>query len=165
MEDFFTCDYFALFGLPRTLSLSEEALRLKYESLQAKAHPDRFAGGGESSRSAAIQMASRINEGYATLSDPLRRAAYILSLNGVIAFAEDNTAMSPEFLMQQIEWREQLESPDEKERLEVVNDITKARDEAVSETEALILKSDWDLAADSVRRWKYLQKMLTDTLS
>ena len=162
MEDFFSCDYFALFGLPRTGSLSADVLRTKYESLQSKAHPDRFAGGGEASRRAALQMASRINDAYSTLSDPLRRAAYLLSLNGVVAFAEDNTAMPPEFLMQQIEWREELESADVKRRAAVVEEIKTARDEAVSETDSFLAKAEWESAADAVRRWKYLQKMLTD---
>ena len=56
-----------------------------------------------------MQWATRANEAFQTLRDPLKRATYLLSLRGIDVGAENNTAMEPAFLMQQMEWREAIE--------------------------------------------------------
>lgn len=56
-----------------------------------------------------MQWATRANEAYQTLRDPLKRAIYLLSLREIEVGAENNTAMEPAFLMQQMEWREAIE--------------------------------------------------------
>ena len=163
-SDFFSCDYFALFGLPKTADLDGDSLRDKYRQLQAAAHPDRFAGASDSDKRAALQMASRVNDGYQILQNPLRRAAYLLELRGITAFAEDNTAMPPAFLMQQLEWREALESADGDERENILQDVIRARDDAATQTFSLLKNEDDSAAAaDSIRQWKYLEKMLAET--
>ena len=163
-SDFFSCDYFALFGLPKAADLDGDSLRDKYRQLQAAAHPDRFAGASDSDKRAALQMASRVNDGYQILQNPLRRAAYLLELRGITAFAEDNTAMPPAFLMQQLEWREALESADGDERDNILQDVIRARDDAAAQTFALLKnEDDAAAAADSIRQWKYLEKMLAET--
>ena len=69
--DFFTCDFFALFGLPRKFALNEKALAEKIRELQSAAHPDRFAGGGAAQIRVAAQMSARVNEAAQTLRRPL----------------------------------------------------------------------------------------------
>lgn len=161
-SDFFDCDFFALFGLPHTTEIDTAALRTQYQQLQAAAHPDRFAGAGESEKHAALQMASRINDAFTVLKNPLSRAAYILELRGVAVFAEDNTAMPPDFLMQQIEWREGFESADAAECDSLLSEISAARDAVQKDAAASLQKDDLAAATDAVRRWKYLDKMLTE---
>lgn len=56
-----------------------------------------------------MQWSSRINQAYQRLRDPLKRAAYLCELRGAPTEAENNTAMTPAFLMQQIAWREALD--------------------------------------------------------
>ena len=72
-------------------------------------HPDRFAQAGDAERRASMQMTTRVNEAYRTLKSPVRRAQYLLELNGVDVGFETNTAMPREFLMEQMELRERLE--------------------------------------------------------
>ncbi len=162
-DNFFDCDYFALFGLPQSAALDPAILRARYESLQAAAHPDRFAAAAESEKRAALQMASRINDALQTLQNPLRRAAYLLSLHGVAALSEDNTAMPPEFLMQQIEWREALETADDAARAVLFGEIRAARDNTAQTAETKIAARDFAAAADAVREWKYLENLLDDS--
>jgi molecular chaperone HscB len=50
-----------------------------------------------------------VNEAYRTLKSPVRRAVYVLELNGIDAAFETDTAMPKDFLMQQMEFRERLE--------------------------------------------------------
>ncbi len=164
-SDFFACDFFTLFNLPQTAEIDGELLQQKYRQLQTAAHPDRFADGGDSEKQAAMQMAGRINDGFAILQNPLLRAAYILELRGISAFAEDNTAMPPEFLMRQIEWREDLENASPDARKSLLNEIAAERDSARTETAAALQKNDNAAALDSVRRWKYLEKILAEHTS
>ena len=95
-------DFFALFGLPARYEVDEAALDAAYRTVQSQAHPDRFANAGDAERRVAMQWAAHANEAYRTLRQPLKRAIYLLHLRGVDIQAESNTAMAPEFLMQQM---------------------------------------------------------------
>ncbi|CCD40732.1 Chaperone protein HscB [Candidatus Paraburkholderia kirkii UZHbot1] len=102
-----TDSHFDLFGLPPTFVVDRQKLDDAYRTVQAQVHPDRFAAAGDVQRRLAMQWATHANEAYQTLRDPLKRARYMLSLRGVDA--ENNTAMELAFLMQQMEWRENIE--------------------------------------------------------
>ena len=110
MNPEFTRNHFELLGLPVAFALELEALERAYLDLQSRVHPDRFASAGESERRVAMQWATRANEAYRTLRNPLDRARYLLGLRGFDTGEESNTAMPPDFLMQQMEWREAVES-------------------------------------------------------
>ncbi len=102
-------NHFKLFGLPERFALDAPQLDAAYRAVQAEVHPDRFAAAGDAQKRIAMQWATRVNEAYRTLKDPLARASYLLHLRGIDVGAEDNTAMEPAFLMQQIEWREEID--------------------------------------------------------
>ena len=102
-------DDFTLFGLPRRHALDRGELDARWRALQAEVHPDRFAAQGAAAQRLAMQWAVRVNEAYQRLKDPLRRGAYLCELTGVGVDAERNTAMPPEFLLEQMAWRESLD--------------------------------------------------------
>ena len=102
-------DDFMLFGLQRRFALDRAALDAQWLALQARVHPDRFAGEGASSQRLAMQWAVRVNEAYQRLKDPIKRGAYLCELRGAAIQAENNTAMPGAFLMQQMAWREALD--------------------------------------------------------
>ncbi|MFN9195848.1 MAG: Fe-S protein assembly co-chaperone HscB [Pseudomonadota bacterium] len=102
-------DDFTLFGLPQRHALDRAALDGRRRELQAEVHPDRFAAEGAAAQRVAMQWAVRVNAAWQRLRDPLRRAAYLCELRGVPVEAERNTAMPPAFLVQQMQWREELE--------------------------------------------------------
>jgi molecular chaperone HscB len=100
---------FQLFAVPATFAQERAALDARWKELQREAHPDRFAAQGAAAQRVAMQWSVRINEAYQRLKDPVRRASYICELHDAPLNAENNTAMPPEFLMQQMEWREALD--------------------------------------------------------
>ena len=104
-----TSNHFELFGLAPAFALDPARLDAAYRDIQAKVHPDRFAQAGDAERRASMQMATRVNEAYRTLKSPVLRAKYLLGLHGVDVDFETNTAMPPDFLMEQMELRERLE--------------------------------------------------------
>lgn len=83
------------------------ALRTEFLRLQAKTHPDLHP---PEMKSRAEALSSRVNEAYKTLQDPLLRAQYLLSLQG-IDVAEDETAKvdDQELLMAVLEAQEAIE--------------------------------------------------------
>jgi molecular chaperone HscB len=102
----FSRNHFELLGLPVAYGLDSARLESGYRELQSQVHPDRFAAASDAERRVAMQWATRANEAYRTLRDPVARARYLLSLKGFDTGEETNTAMPPDFLMQQMEWRE-----------------------------------------------------------
>ena len=56
-----------------------------------------------------MQQASHVNEAYQTLIDPVKRARYLLEVNGLELNDETETTSDTEFLMEQLELREQLD--------------------------------------------------------
>ena len=113
---------FELFGLPAQFGLDRSQLDERWKVMQREAHPDRFAVEGVTAQRVAMQWSVRINEAYQRLKDPLRRAAYLCELLGQPVNAESNTAMPPDFLMQQMQWRETLEDTDDADALEALAD-------------------------------------------
>jgi molecular chaperone HscB len=98
-----------MFGLPARFAIDGAALDTAFREVQAQVHPDRHTAAGDAGRRVAMQWSTRANEAYQTLKDPLKRATYLLQLRGRDIGAENNTAMEPAFLMQQMEWREAVE--------------------------------------------------------
>lgn len=75
-----TKDFFALFGLRRSIEIDREALEAAYEKLTLEHHPDFFATAPDAERQEAEKISARVNEGYRALIDEEHRAAYLLGL-------------------------------------------------------------------------------------
>jgi molecular chaperone HscB len=101
--------HFELFGLAPAFALDAARLEAAYRGIQAEVHPDRYARAGDAERRASMQMTTRVNEAYQTLKSPVRRAKYLLALNGVDVAFETDTSMPEDFLLQQMDLRERLE--------------------------------------------------------
>ncbi len=104
-----TTNYYELFGLPVDYSVDREQLSSSYRQLQQQFHPDRFANAPQQERRLSLQMASRVNEGNRVLRDPIERARYLLELSGVDLGTDGETLRDNQFLMEQMELREELE--------------------------------------------------------
>ncbi|ENO90270.1 Fe-S protein assembly co-chaperone HscB [Thauera linaloolentis] len=159
-----TQDYFSLFGLQRTYAMDEAVLEAAWHRLQSQVHPDRYAHLPDVDKRRAMQWATRVNEGFRTLKKPLARARYLLELAGVDVGVETNTAMSPEFLMEQMEWREAVEearAAAEVEELEQlhVRLLHHARDVRAELGRQIDVDHDLAGAADTVRRLMFIEKL------
>ena len=154
-------NHFELFGLQPRFTLDESALDRSYREIQAQVHPDRFAHAGDAERRASLQWATRVNEAYRALKNPVKRASHILALHGVDVAFETNTAMPAEFLMQQMELREALaeaKTPSDLKRLEEQLSAGKTGLEA-SIGEAIDARTDYAAAAELVRKLRFLEKL------
>jgi molecular chaperone HscB len=101
-------DYFSVLGLPREYAFDPAALERRFRDLSRQLHPDRFARAEARERRLSLERATRLNDAYRHLKDWRLRAAYLLKLAGVDVFVEGRTFADPDFLEEQLEWREDL---------------------------------------------------------
>lgn len=103
-------NYFQLFSIPVAFDVDTVALKARYLELQRNLHPDRFANSTANEKLLSIQTSSYINEALNVLLSPVKRAAYLLQLLGCSVDFETNVAMAPDFLVEQMELRELLDT-------------------------------------------------------
>ena len=157
-------NHFELFGLSPSYGMDEETLEKAYREIQARVHPDRFAHAGDAERRASLQWTTRVNEAYRTLKDPVQRGRHLLELNGVDVAFETNTQMPTEFLMQQLELREELEAATGKKdpsRLERLRAGLLASKKALEKDIAAAIdgRKDYGGAAELVRKLMFLDRL------
>jgi molecular chaperone HscB len=163
----FHSDYFALFGLPVAFRIDESGLEAAYREVQGQVHPDRFAHLPDADKRRSMQWATRVNEGFRTLRKPLSRAQYLLELNGVDPGLETNTAMSPEFLMEQMEWREAVDEAREARDADELEQLhhrlrQQSRDMVAALAGALDDRQDYEAAAEVVRRMMFVERLQSE---
>ena len=163
----FNADHYALFELPRTFRLESSVLDKRYREILALVHPDKFAHASDTERRLSMQWATRINEAYLTLKKPLMRGRYLLQLVGQPIDDDKNTVMPPEFLMEQMEWREavaEARQACDQEELEKLRRRVKVRQSERYEqlAEAIDDRRDYAYAAERVCRLMFLEKLLAE---
>lgn len=155
---------FEIFGLSPVFSLDREALDQRWKDLQREAHPDRFATSDAAAQRQAMQWSVRINEAYQRLKDPLKRAAYLCELNGAPIQAENNTAMPPAFLMQQMQWREDLEEANSAVALErMADEVASTRRSLLTQlAHTADAQRDFVALAQQVRALMFVERFARD---
>src|SRR5258706_3401088 len=159
-----TRNHFELFDLTPVYSLDTERLEDSYKELQTLVHPDRYAQAGDAERRASMQWTTRVNEAYSTLRDPVQRAKHLLELHGVDVGFETNTQMPTDFLMQQLETREQLEEAIQKKDPGFLDSLRsnlmgKRKLLEAQIGESIDARKDYAGATDLVRKLMFLQKI------
>jgi molecular chaperone HscB len=158
----FQQNHFELFGLPPRFHLEQAQLEQAYRGLQAQVHPDRFVQASDAERRASMQSATRVNEAYRTLKHPLARARYLLALHRVDVDSENNTAMTAEFLHEQMQWRESVEdAADQSDALAALAlRLAGEMQERYAQLERrLDGEGDYAHAAEAVRKLMFLERL------
>ena len=155
-------NHFELFQMPVMFEIDTQQLDAAYREVQGRVHPDKFVTATDAEKRVAMQWATRANEAYQTLKNPLKRAIYLCELNGVDLGVESNTNMPRAFLMQQIEWREALdEARDTKnhsalEQLE--NELIQKRGNLLSLVQQHLNAAKYNDAGEQVRQLMFVEK-------
>lgn len=160
-------DYFSLLGLKPVFNIDLPTLETNYRQLQSAAHPDRFVAASAAEQIQSMQVATKVNDAYRTLKSPASRAAYLLSLNDIDALAENNTSMPADFLMQQMEWREQLadasQAQDEPALEQLLHTMQQTAKQLQSELTIFFdEKNDLAAATETTRKLIFIDKVCAD---
>lgn len=155
--------YFTLFRIEPAFDIDTENLEQTYRALAARFHPDKFASASAFEQKQAVMMSSTINDAYRTLKNPIDRAAYLLKTLGIDADAPEHTSFAPEFLMQQMEWRETLMEARAGNDLESLknldNEIRAEQEKLFYDLKQSFARQDCGIAAQQVRQGRFLDKL------
>ena len=160
-------NYFELFNLEVSFNIDLGKLATTYQKLQQLTHPDKFATASDRDRLLSVQKNAQVNDAYQTLKSPLSRAEYMLGLRGIDLQHEQITLQDNAFLMQQMEWREQLEELDseaepEKKLTELDGEIKNIIQSELGALEQALVSSSEQAnqsAALVIRKLKFMYKL------
>jgi molecular chaperone HscB len=101
-------NHFEFFGLPLALQVDEAALRRAFLLNSKKFHPDFHTLSDAVQQNEALELSTRNNEAFQTLSDPDKRLRYVLELYGLLGTDTENSALPQDFLMDMMDINEAL---------------------------------------------------------
>lgn len=146
--------YFALLNLKPHFNIDLTDLAARYRQKATDVHPDRFVTSNERDRRIALEQSANLNEAYEVLKSPSQRARYLLSLKGNLMPLE-TTVQDPEFLMQQMQWHEDLDELKEAPDLDALNQFKQR-----IKTEQHQLEKAFDQHWQSPEHFLYAEKLV-----
>ena len=155
-------NFFTLLQLPETFVIDLEKLDQNYQTIQKEIHPDRFASFGDEAKLESVKKTAQANDAYQTLKSPIRRAEYLLLLQGINIHDEKYKAVPQAFLMQQMEWREELETHKQNKAalLKLAQDIQLCKHEMINELPRYFEnKKNLDEAVKITRELNFIEKI------
>ncbi len=158
-------NFFELFNLPQKFEVNLTELDQIYLKIQQEVHPDKHTSSGEAQKRVAMQLSTYANTAFETLKDPIKRGFYLCELSGLELQLETNTTMPPEFLIQQMEWREELdEIKQDVDRLEdLFQMISNEKNNLLVEVKNLIdVLRDLPKALNQLRCALFMERFLED---
>ncbi len=101
-------DPFLVLGLPRAWHIDKAKLEANYRELARKIHPDRQGAKSQADRRLALQWTANVNFARRALLDDTKRAWFLAT--GSVEPPERGLRLSPAFLAEMFEWREEEET-------------------------------------------------------
>jgi molecular chaperone HscB len=159
-------NYFALFNFPEQFDIDLSLLKQHYQTLQKMTHPDRFANASEQAKRMYLTKNAQVNDAFTTLSSPVSRGEHLLTVRGLELASEQETVGDVGFLMQQMEWRENLEDANDEASLNALLDENKVNLKSQESQVSALLSKNTDAdnlaAADELRKMKFLVKLSSE---
>jgi len=100
--------HFDRLGLRRRYAVDAAELERAYLARSRKLHPDYHQQAAGSEQRASMELTAALNDAYATLKQPFRRAEYLLALEGGPTAAE-HKEIAPAFLEEMLDLRMEIE--------------------------------------------------------
>lgn len=120
--------YFEIFEIRPTLALDPKDLEKRFYTLSRKLHPDLRRNPAE--RAEAEEATAVLNDAYRTLRDPIKRAEYLLKLEGFDIGEQGTKDVPPELLEEMFELNMMLEegqTVEVSDKLDLADEELKAR--------------------------------------
>ena len=158
-----SANYFEIFELPISFDIDKERLIGCYRDLQHVVHPDKYVNASEKERRLAMQKAVQINEAFETLKNPLSRGIYLLQLQDIDK--DNQTNLDGEFLMAQMELREELADIKDFEALNAfLNSVEKQMQNLIEQLSQEFQTKNWQAASSSVSKFQFFTKLHEEAL-
>lgn len=154
-------NYYEIFNLPAEFNVDLKNLHIRFSEIQKSIHPDRFSAATKVEKEQSLIKSTQVNEAYQTLKNNLLRAKYLIGLN----HKNEPSPLSSDFLMQQMEWEEELEEIKAIEPLIIFKENIKmnVEEETIKLSKLLDQDKNWEEAQTSLGQLKFLSNLLTKT--
>jgi len=154
--------HFERLGLPKRFALDVQEIERNYLARSRESHPDFHRMASSAEQRASLEQSAALNEAYATLREPFRRAEYLLQLQGGPTAAE-HKEMTPAFLEEMLDLRMEIEDMREagdRHAPSVVameHQLNKRRDNLIGDLACRFAHVESPSAAEGTRRDLLLQ--------
>lgn len=158
---------FALFDLAVDFQIDQAELAQRYLRLQKSLHPDNFAHCSAQEQRLAMQKSAEINDALQLLKDPILRADAIIALQtGEQIDLEQQSSKDMAFLMQQMQWREELEQIEQQQsavELEQFSaQILQQKQQILQQLSTALAEQQWQSARTINDKLRFMQKLLQE---
>ncbi len=162
-------NHFEIFDLPVFFEVDTDILAQHYRNLQRAVHPDKYANAPDRERRLAMQKATQINTAFQTLKNPLARGLYLLQLQGIDT-NDNSIAMNNEFLLEQMDLREQLaEIKQQAQPLKALNVflelVTQKQQNLTDALTQQFAQKNYQSAFDIVRKLQFFTRLYEEALN
>ena len=160
MENLTTKNLFEKFDLKPSFELDVDELEAKYLAFQQQFHPDKLIGKSKEEQIDLEHNSFLINEAFAILKNPLRRAIYLLKLHG-INIDDESCPVKPdqETLIKTLELREFIfENRDIEKLTNLRQALQKESKEILRKAKNHFENQDYKNCALELIKAKYLEK-------
>ena len=159
-------NYFEIFSLQENFDFDLDHLTAEYKNLQSQYHPDKFSDADDATRLQALQLSSIVNDAFNTLKVPLNRAGYLLSINGIDAEESNQDHLAESFLLQQMEWRDNLDNATQEEDLDAIaylkQVVNEERENYIIEFQDCVNAYNFVDAKPIYSKMQFIEKMLDE---
>lgn len=160
-------NHFERFELPVSFELDTELLAARYRKLQQVAHPDNFVNASDKERLVALQTTTQINEAFQILKNPLTRGQYLLQLYQIDQ--ETTGVVKGDFLIQQLDLREELESIKQQQQLEILSQfiarIEQQMHGLIAQISQQFHQSDYLAAKQSLQQLQFFKRLHEEAIN
>uniref|UniRef100_A0A7M5VD22 J domain-containing protein n=1 Tax=Clytia hemisphaerica TaxID=252671 RepID=A0A7M5VD22_9CNID len=149
-------DYFQVLKKEATFDLSAASIKQYYLKLQTHLHPDRYASRSQLEQDYSNTQSALVNLAYKTLSDPLKRGLYLLSLHGYGLDSEKVESSDSKLLNEIFMLNFEVDECDDKDEMKDLDlQVNKAIEIELKEISEAFQHEQYEMAREALIRLKY----------
>ncbi len=158
---------FDIFKIPKQFALDEDQLEKKYFEIQKLIHPDKFANASANEKRVAEQWSTLVNDAYAALKDPVKRAKLLCEAGGIVMNENSSSGIDEDFLIDQLSRSEAIgvakEAGDTEELEKLKIAVSQDADELIRQIgKAIDEDNDLPAASEAVKMFMFIKRQLKE---
>ena len=159
LNSWLKADAFQIFELAYKYDIDFKTINNKYLQLQKQLHPDKWLNSEKSHL--ILLVSAHINDKYKCIKSPLLRAIELLELNNINYNANEYNQFTTDFLVQQMQYREQIENnANNLQQLQVIESkLLAAQNLIVAKLDQVFANKDYITACKLTKELAFYQKL------
>ena len=157
-------NFFEVFAISPSFDIDQNALAVVYRQQQKQYHPDNSVQQDAEFQALILSVSAHINNAYTNLKNPLNRALLLLELNSLPLDLAHDTVLPPQFLMEQMEFHEELDdakhSKDIEQLEQLEQSVQKKEQHIILQLSTAFQQQEFDRARNLTKQLAFYQRVL-----